>query len=236
MHLTGVLVIPSITKNIIIGSKLVQGNMQQVKVIINNQRVQIINDNDILYMLYNPVTQLWYMNGTRMDEKSKNLHTINNLNIISRFHTKKNIASVTQQNDISNSSKKNKSDPSQSRKIHKIDNIDINEAHQKFRHLNEKVLKSSLAHYGYHATGSFVPCHACMMYKAQQKSVNKITTMMVTKPGERLHIDTSGPFPTTLGGNKYWIKIKDQYSGMSWNTFVKERSSVTSDYYGNLDH
>jgi hypothetical protein len=27
-------------------------------------------------------------------------------------------------------------------------------------------------------------------------------------PGERVHMDVSGPFTTTLGGHRYWIILK----------------------------
>jgi transposase InsO family protein len=68
------------------------------------------------------------------------------------------------------------------------------------------------------------------MYDVQgtTKSVKKFTDLIVTKPGERLYIDTSGPLPKTLGGNNYWVKIKDQYSGMSWNSFVKQKLFIAS--------
>jgi hypothetical protein len=43
-----------------------------------------------------------------------------------------------------------------------------------------------------------------------------------------LYIDTSGPLPKTLGGNNYWVKIKDQYSGMSLNSFIKQKLFIAS--------
>jgi hypothetical protein len=64
LRLTGVLVIPSFTKNIISGSKLVQNNSQEIKISANG--VKIIHEENTLHMVFNPSTQLWYMNGTRM--------------------------------------------------------------------------------------------------------------------------------------------------------------------------
>jgi hypothetical protein len=90
------------------------------------------------------------------------------------------------------------------------------------------MLKTTLLHYGYKPIGFFNPCHSCMIYKAKRKSVIKFADLIVTKPGERLYIDTSGPLPKTLGGNNYWVKIKDQYSGMSWNSFVKQKLFIAS--------
>jgi hypothetical protein len=50
--------------------------------------------------------------------------------------------------------------------------------------------------------------------------------MKATYPGERIHIDVSGPFPNTLGGHKYCVMFKDPYSGMAWNVFIPSKTKV----------
>jgi hypothetical protein len=58
--------------------------------------------------------------------------------------------------------------------------------------------------------------------------------MRATYPGERIHMDVSGPFPNTLGGHKYLVMFKDQYSGMAWNVFIPSKAKVyevTKDNY-----
>jgi hypothetical protein len=79
--------------------------------------------------------------------------------------------------------------------------MDINEAHQKLGHIHPVLLKTTLIHYGYKATGVFTPCHSYMMLNAQEKAAKTFTDLNVTKPGEILYIDTRGPLPTHLGGN-----------------------------------
>ena len=242
VKLTDVLVIPSFAKNIISGSKLVKGNNQQVQ--INEDGVRILNKDSILYMLYNPSTRLWYMNGIRLPEDKLLLNTVNtsllcnkeeptsisttspmnseNNELCVSFTSKSSIQSVMDQESILNQSTGDNLNKQQQIKIN------INDAHQKFGHINERLLRSSMGKYGYKVFGTFVPCHACMLFKAKRRAVAKLTLIVATRPGERIHIDTSGPFPSTLGGHQYWVKIKDQFSGMSWNSFVKQKSEVSN--------
>jgi len=83
-----------------------------------------------------------------------------------------------------------------------------------------------MAYHGYHVTGKLKPCDACALHKAKQRPVPKVTTIQASQAGERLYMNTSGPFPYTLGGHQYWLKFKDQYSGMSWNDFLKKQSEI----------
>jgi hypothetical protein len=50
--------------------------------------------------------------------------------------------------------------------------------------------------------------------------------MTATSTGERIHMDVSGSFPPTLGGFRYWVMFKDQYSGMAWNVFTPNKDKV----------
>ena len=46
------------------------------------------------------------------------------------------------------------------------------------------------------------------------------------EPGERLYLDTSGPYACALSGPKYWAKVCDQYSKKTWGAFMKKKSEV----------
>jgi hypothetical protein len=35
-----------------------------------------------------------------------------------------------------------------------------------------------------------------------------------------LHIDASEPLPLPMGRKEYWLKIRDEFSGYSWDYFV----------------
>jgi transposase InsO family protein len=104
--------------------------------------------------------------------------------------------------------------------------MDINEAHEKFAHLSEGLLRKTALHYGYKLTGTLMPCDGCMKAKAKAKAVKKFTETKATKPGERLFMDTTGPFEPTCGGTRYDVKIVDQYSRKTWGARIKNRSKI----------
>jgi hypothetical protein len=67
-----------------------------------------------------------------------------------------------------------------------------------------------------------------MKWKAQNKRVNKAASNPAKYPGECLHIDASGPLPLLIGRKEYWLKIRDEFSGYSWDYFMSENSSATA--------
>ena len=105
--------------------------------------------------------------------------------------------------------------------------IDINEAHDMFNHLSPDILKKTCKNLNIKLTGTFHPCPGCMYAKAKQRNVNKFTKLRATLPGERLFVDTSGPYPRSMGGNTYWLKIVDDYSRKNWNFLMQKKSEVT---------
>jgi hypothetical protein len=95
-------------------------------------------------------------------------------------------------------------------------------------HIGEVALRRCLNHRNIKATGKFQNCVSFMKWKAQNKPVNKIATNPARYPGERLHIDASGPLPMPMGRKEYWLKIRDEFSGYSWDYFMSEKSSTTA--------
>jgi hypothetical protein len=85
----------------------------------------------------------------------------------------------------------------------KIKTMDIDEAHYKMGHMGEVALRKLLNHHNIKATGKFQNCVSCMKWKAQNKSVNKVASNPAKYPGERLHIDASGPLPLPMGRKEY---------------------------------
>jgi len=107
-------------------------------------------------------------------------------------------------------------------------NMDINEAHQKFGHVSEEILRRSMKYHGINVTGTLRPCAACAMFKARARNVEKVSKNKATKPGQRLFMDIQGPFPMPLTGAKYWVKFKDQYSGMTWNHYIRYKNEIAT--------
>jgi hypothetical protein len=104
--------------------------------------------------------------------------------------------------------------------------MDFNEAHQKFGHISERMLKITAQRDNLVLTGKLLTCSACLLYKASQRPVKKDTLLKATYAGERIHMDVSGSFPPTVGGHRYWVMFKDQYSGMAWNVFTPNKDKV----------
>ena len=108
----------------------------------------------------------------------------------------------------------------------KVKKIDINEAHDVMRHLHKDQMEDTVKIIGMKLTGELHTCEGCMQAKAKYKAVNKTTNRKSTKPGERLYIDISGPYQETLKGNRYWVKMVDDYRRFSTSTFIKHKNEL----------
>ena len=104
--------------------------------------------------------------------------------------------------------------------------VDINDAHEKMGHSCEQVLRATCKTMNVKLTGTLQACEACMKSKARAKAVKKTTETKATKIGERLFLDTSGPFAPSMRGSKYWGKICDQFSGKTWDRFLTSKSLI----------
>jgi hypothetical protein len=87
-------------------------------------------------------------------------------------------------------------------------------------HMGEVALRKLLNHHNIKATGKLENCISCMKWKAQTKKVSKVASNPAKYPGEQLHIDARGLLPLPMGRNEYWLKIRVEYSGYSWDYFM----------------
>jgi hypothetical protein len=70
-------------------------------------------------------------------------------------------------------------------------------------------------------------CDRCQRAKQRAKVVSTLLTAKASKPGQQqMLIDTSEPYEGSLGGSKYWVKIKDEYTRKSWGSYAKRKSEV----------
>ncbi|KAI2500189.1 PIF1-like helicase [Fragilaria crotonensis] len=113
--------------------------------------------------------------------------------------------------------------------------MDINEAHRKFGHATEKVVRSLLKTLGIKPTGEWAVCDGCARAKATQKRTNKITTTEAEERGERLYMDTSGPYNETVAGSRYWFKIVDDKTRKSWDFYGAKKSGIKAHLQELLD-
>jgi hypothetical protein len=104
--------------------------------------------------------------------------------------------------------------------------LDINEAHELLGHMGVKSLKDTAKLYDWDLLGELKVCVGCTEAKAKAKPVAKTTVQKAGRPGERLFIDTSGPYAKFVIGSKYWIVIVDDFSRMKWSFFRKQKSDI----------
>ena len=109
---------------------------------------------------------------------------------------------------------------------HKRHTMDINAAHDLFNHMSEQVLHQTCKERKIKLTGQLKPCPGCLYAKAKRKRIMKTSNIRGTKVGETLFIKTSGPYPRSIGGSKYWFKVVDDYSRKNWNFLMKNKSKV----------
>ena len=103
--------------------------------------------------------------------------------------------------------------------------MDINTAHG-YCHLGERLLKTTFCELGVKLTGMLKACDGCCCANAKAKGVNKFSTTVATEIGERLFVDTSGPYPATESGNKYWVCLVDDKTRKSWSKFRNTKGDL----------
>ena len=102
--------------------------------------------------------------------------------------------------------------------------LNVNMAHDRLGHFGESMLRKTYKDLKITLTGTLYPCDGCLCAKACQKNVQKDNMKKLTIPGECLYVDTSGPYPPSIHGSKYWGKVVDECTNFSWDYFLKEKS------------
>ena len=74
-------------------------------------------------------------------------------------------------------------------------------------HLGERLLRLTYDAMGVKLTGTLQVCDGCARSKSKSRAVRKKKYTRASKPGERIFVDTTGPFPEMLIGNQYCIVV-----------------------------
>ena len=104
--------------------------------------------------------------------------------------------------------------------------IDINIAHDKFGHISDKYIKKTLNGLGIGVTGTPSKCESCELSKAKHKVVKKATLVRAKIPGERLFVDTAGPYSKAINGTRYWVQVVDDHTRMGFCYFLKSKDQI----------
>ena len=89
--------------------------------------------------------------------------------------------------------------------------MDIHVFHR-YSHMGEQLLFITYNALGVMLTGTLKVCDGCAQSKAKECAVRKDTYTRLLQLGERIFVDTTGPFPEILIGNWHWIGVVDDYS------------------------
>jgi hypothetical protein len=103
---------------------------------------------------------------------------------------------------------------------------DINHLHKVFGHCGQKVLNNTIKMYGFKSSGNFDTCEQCAIAKAQQKNVNKNWLVSSKLPGDCVYVDISSIKERSIGGEKFWALIVDDYTDYCWNFMLKNKSDL----------
>ena len=90
--------------------------------------------------------------------------------------------------------------------------VDINHLHVSLAHAHVSVLKATAKQHGIRLTGELVSCSACSRAKGYREPTPYHATRRATQSLGRVHIDTTGLYPTSLGGSRYIVMIVDSAS------------------------
>lgn len=110
--------------------------------------------------------------------------------------------------------------------------IDINYFHQSLGHPSVDIMKNTAQHHNIKLSGDLDKCYECAISKAKATKISKINNNKSTTKGERLYVDISYIKQKSYGGSKFWLLIVDEATGMSWSSFLKEKSQLPEKVIG----
>ena len=83
--------------------------------------------------------------------------------------------------------------------------------HRRLAHVNLKKVQQTIKYRG--SLPDQFYCVGCIHGKAHRQSFPKDGKSRVEKPGELVHMDIAGPMSASFGGAKYFLLLKDDFSG-----------------------
>ena len=103
--------------------------------------------------------------------------------------------------------------------------MNINVVHR-YSYFRENVLHITYNALGANLTVTLQVCNCCEGSIEKSHEFRKKTYMRLSHPGEKIFVDTNGPFPESLIGNHYCITIMEYYSRYSWSFFTMTKSQL----------
>ena len=102
----------------------------------------------------------------------------------------------------------------------------MNHLHDSLAHAHAIVLKATAKQHGVRLTGELVSYSACSRPKGHRAPTPHHATRRATRSLGLVHIDTAGPYPTSLGGSRYVVMFVDSASRLQRPYGVREKSAT----------
>ena len=104
--------------------------------------------------------------------------------------------------------------------------VAMNHLHDFLAHAHASVLKATAKQHGIRLIGELVLCSTRSRAKGYRASTPHHATRRATQPLEFVHIDTAGPFPTSLGGSRYVVMFVESTSRLQRPYDAREKSAA----------
>ena len=102
------------------------------------------------------------------------------------------------------------------------------EAHEKWGHGHKEQLDKMGNFFHYNLTGKLHSCAGCALVKSRVMKTTRTCNQKATMNGERLFVDTTGPYPKSRGGKKYWLCGLDDKSDKTWVYFSPTKNRMVT--------
>ena len=105
--------------------------------------------------------------------------------------------------------------------------VDINNFHVAHAHAHEGALRKTAKQLGVTLEGKMHECKGCSLAKGIRMSVLSKTDNRAVKRLSRVFVDIGGKRNvTSVGGSKYPMIVRDDYSRFAWMYFVPHKSDA----------
>ena len=100
------------------------------------------------------------------------------------------------------------------------------EAHSRWGHPHLNQMNTMGNFFKIRLTGKLPSCAGCNVIKGRAMKTTKTCRKSAINNGERLFIDTTGPYPKSRGGMKYWMVAVDDKSDKTWTYYSNTKKNM----------
>ena len=95
--------------------------------------------------------------------------------------------------------------------------------HKKLGHPSIEITKKTAAMNNIKLIGKVEKCENCILGKIKRTNIKKKSEDVASEPGVRFCADISWIRKSSLGNNRYWLIIEDEFTSMKWSFFIHRK-------------